>query len=65
MKQRVTFVITFDDDRNVIAAVDEIARREYLSRSDIIRRALRFFLANSPSEGTVQRKELISTETAA
>lgn len=56
-KQRVTFVVTFDDDRAIIARIDEIARREYLNRSDIIRRALRFFIAASPVDGTIPANE--------
>lgn len=56
--KRVTFVITFDDDRAVIEKIDEIAKAEYLTRSDIIRRALRLFLTASPVNGTIQSNVL-------
>lgn len=38
--------INFDDDEAIVRRIDEIASNEGLSRADICRRAMRFFLAS-------------------
>lgn len=38
--------ITLDEDEKIVQRIDEIATSEGLSRSDIYRRAIRFFLAS-------------------
>lgn len=38
--------ITLDEDATIVQRIDEIAATEGLSRSDIYRRAIRFFLSS-------------------
>lgn len=52
--KRVTFFITFDEDRALIERIDAFARRNDMTRSAIIRRALRLFLEASPTDRTIQ-----------
>lgn len=40
-------------DRDLVERIDEIARKEDVSRSHVIRRAVRLFLTTSPVDGTI------------
>lgn len=52
-KERMA-TFSFVEDAAIIEAIDEIARRDDLTRSQVIRRALRLFLSLSPVHGTIQ-----------
>jgi predicted transcriptional regulator len=55
-KRRVTFkVFTLDDDPDIIAQLEQIARAEDRTLSQVFRQAFRFFLANRPFNGTDSR----------
>lgn len=53
-KKRVSFFVTFDEDFEIIDKLDKIKEQEKLNlpRSFYIRKALRFFLDNCPSQET-------------
>lgn len=51
-KERMA-TFSFVEDSAIIEAIDEIAQRDDLTRSQIIRRALRLFLSLSPVNGTI------------
>lgn len=53
VKERMA-TFSFVEDAAIIEAIDEIARRNDLTRSQVIRRALRLFLSLSPVHGTIQ-----------
>jgi metal-responsive CopG/Arc/MetJ family transcriptional regulator len=52
MDQRINTIapgkkrISLDEDEAIVQQIDELAAREGLSRSDMYRRAVRFFLAS-------------------
>lgn len=52
-KRRVTFkVFTLDDDPDIIGQLEQIAREEDRTLSQVFRQALRFFLTHRPINGT-------------
>lgn len=52
-KRRVTFkVFTLDDDPDIIGQLEQIAREEDRTLSQVFRQAFRFFLAHRPVNGT-------------
>ena len=52
-KRRVSFkVFTLDEEPDIIAQLEQIARAEDRTLSQVFRQAFRFFLANRPFNGT-------------
>lgn len=52
-KRRVSFkVFTLDEEPDIIAQLEQIARAEDRTLSQVFRQAFRFFLASRPSNGT-------------
>ena len=57
-QNKVQFSVTLD--RDLVERLDEIAKREDVSRSHVIRRAVRLFLAASPVDGTAPQVEEVT-----
>lgn len=58
-ERMVTFSVI--EEAAIIERIEEIARREDLSRSQVIRRAIRLFLSMSPVNGTIPQAEEVAS----
>jgi predicted transcriptional regulator len=54
-KRRVTFkLFTVDDEPDIIAQLEQVAKEEDRTLSQVFRQAFRFYLSNRPVNGTNQ-----------
>lgn len=57
-KRRVTFkIFTVDDEPDIIAQLEQIAKEEDRTLSQVFRQAFRFFLTNRPVKETIPHNE--------